>query len=154
MTDDELSKRRRKADEDLQAFLAGRPTTIGSHADGVRMFHGHIVPMRQAGASWAEVAAKLEDWSGRKIAPMTVKQYMTDINKGRMSLELSSTVRAQAGTPSASPAGTPHSIQDSREEQPREERSGTTTSVSGSADDQPMPGGFDPGADFQKKRKT
>lgn len=154
MTDDDLSRRKRKADEDLQAYLAGRPTTIGSHADVVRIFHGHIVAMRKADASWEEVASKLESWSGRKIAPATVKQYMTDINTGRMSLELSSTVRPQADTPSAPPAGTSHSIQESPEDQPREDRSGTTHSAPGSADEPPMLGVYDPGTDFKRTRKT
>lgn len=154
MTDDDLSRRKRKADEDLRAYLAGRPTTIGSHADAVRIFHSHIVAMRLADASWEDAAAKLKDWSGRGVAPATVKQYMTDINMGRMSLELSSTARPQAQAPSAPPAEISKPNQKSREGQPREERSGNTSSVSGPADEPPMPGGFYPGTDFQRKRKT
>ncbi|WP_420104476.1 hypothetical protein [Bosea sp. (in: a-proteobacteria)] len=155
MTDDDLSYRRRKADEDLRAYLAGRPATIGSNADVVRIYHSHIVAMRKAGASWEEIGAKLWEWSGRRIAPATIKQYMTEINKGRMSLELSSTVRPQAVTLSAAPAEISKPIQDSREDQPREERSrATTASAPNPADESPMPGAFDPGADFERKRKT
>lgn len=155
MTDDDLSYRRRKADEDLRAYLAGRPTTIGSNADAVRMFRSHIAAMREAGASWEEIGAKLEEWSGRKIAPATIKQYMTDINKGRMSLELSSTIRPQAVTPSAPADEISKPIQDSREDQPHEERSrATTTSVPSPADELPIPGSFAAGADIDRKRKT
>lgn len=154
MTDDDLSKRKRKADEDVRAYLAERPTTIGSHADVVRIFHSHIVALREAEASWESIAAILEDWSGRKVAPTTVKQYMTDINKRRMSLEPRSTIRPQAVTLSASPAEISKPIQDSREHQLREERSGTTQSVLDLAVEPPMPGGFAPSADFQRKRKT
>lgn len=153
MTDDELSKRKRMADEDLQAYLARRPTTIGSNADGVRIFYRHVVAMRQAGAAWEEIAAKLEEWSGRKIAPGTIKQYMTDINQGRMKLELSSTLRPQAIAPSAPPAQTSHSIQDSHEDQPLES-SGTNTPVPDPADELPGPGGFIPGADLNRKRNS
>ncbi|WP_293811129.1 hypothetical protein [uncultured Bosea sp.] len=154
MTDDEFSKRIKKADEDVRAYANGRSTTFRSHAHAVRIFYPQILKMRQVDASWEVIAPQLKQWSGRDVAPATIKQYVTDINVGRMSRELSSTARPQAQTPSAPPAGASHSIQDSREDQPREERSGTTTSVPDSADDQPMPGGFDPGADFQKKRKT
>lgn len=155
MTDDDLSKRKRKADEDVRAYLAERPTTIGSHADVVRIFHSHIVALREADASWESIAAILEDWSGRKVAPTTVKQYMTDINKGRMLLEPRSTIRPQAVTLSAPPAEISKPIQDSREDQPREERSrATTTSVPSPADEPPIPGGFAAGADIDRKRKT
>ena len=154
MTDDDLSYRRRKADEDLRAYLAGRRTTIGSNADAVRIFYHHIVAMRP-GAAWVEIAPRLEDWSGRKFAPATIQQYMTDINKGRMSLELSSTIRPQAVTLSAPPADISKPIQDSREDQPREERSrATTTSEPSPADVPPVPGGFAAGADIHRKRKT
>lgn len=155
MTDDDLSYRRRKADEDIRAYRAGRRTTIGSGADTVRIFHSHILALREAGASWEVIASILEDWSGRKIAPSTVKQYMTDINQGRMSLELSSTIRPQAVTLSAPPAEISKPIQDSREDQPREERSRVTiTSVPNPADVPSVPGGFAAGADIHRKRKT
>lgn len=154
MTDDDLSYRKRKADEDVRAYRAGRPTTIGSNADAVRIFYHHIVAMRPD-ASWESIAAILEDWSGRKVAPTTVKQYMTDINKGRMLLEPRSTIRPQAVTLSAPPAEISKPIQDSREDQPREERSrATTTSVPSPADEPPIPGGFAAGADIDRKRKT
>ncbi len=104
MFDNEISQRKRKADEDLRAYLAERKTTIGSHADAVRIFHPHIQAMRQADAGWEDVAEKLETWSGRKVAPATIKQYMTDINQGRMKLELSSTVGLQPKAPIAPPA--------------------------------------------------
>jgi len=71
-----------------------------------------------------------------------------------MSLEPRSTVRPQAETPAAPPAGVSKPIQESREDQPREERSGNITSVPDSADEPPMPGGFTPGADLQRKRNT
>lgn len=158
MTDDDLSKRRRKADEDLRAYLAGRPTTIGSHADVVRIFRSHIVALRQAGASWEEVAAKLETWSGRKIAAATVKQYMTDINQGRMTLEPRSTVRPQAETPSAPPTETSYSIQDSRTALGKTEASAndrqSTASGLGLSDGTPIPGGFTPPPVEKWKRTT
>ncbi|MBA4222755.1 MAG: hypothetical protein C0458_18660 [Methylobacterium sp.] len=128
MTDDDLSKRRRKADEDLKVILAGRPTTIGSRADVVRIFHSHIVAMRQVKTSWEAIAVKLEDWSGLGVAPTTVKQYMTDISQGRMTIEPRSTVHPQAETSSAPPAKTSHSIQDSRKE-----RSGDSSSLTDEA---------------------
>ena len=148
MTDDDFSQRIAKADEDVRIFLGGRATTIGSNADAVRMFHGHIVAMRQAGASWDEIAPQLKTWSGRNIAPATIKQYMTDLNVGRMKRELSSTVRPQAETPPAPPAQTPNPIQDSRtvpgKAAPGVNDRQSIASGPGLSDGSPLPGGFTP----------
>lgn len=158
MTDDDFSQRIAKADEDLRDFLAGRATTIGSNADAVRMFHGHIVAMRQADASWDEIAPQLKAWSGRDIAPATVKQYMTEINMGRMKLALSSTVRPQAQTPSAPPAETPNPTQDSctalgKAEAGENDRKNIDSGPDVS-DGTPIPGGFTPAPVEKWKRKT
>lgn len=156
MTDDDFSKRIKKADEDVQAYANERGTTIGSHADAVRIFYPHILAMRQAGALWAEIAPQLKAWSGRDIAPATIKQYVTDINVGRMTRELSSTARL---TP---PTAATTQLPDNQ----KIPRTGTGTNGSGVkdregtdlglglSDGSPIPGGFTPQPDDKWKRKT
>lgn len=156
MTDDEFSKRIKKADDDVRAYANERGTTIGSHADAVRIFYPHILAMRQAGASWEVIAPQLKAWSGRDVAPATIKQYVTDINVGRMKRELSSTARPTQ--PAAPAAQLPDNQKNSRTETRTngsgvKNREGTDLGLSLS-DGSPIPGGFTPQPDDKWKRKT
>ncbi|MDP3600727.1 MAG: hypothetical protein Q8R85_06095 [Bosea sp. (in: a-proteobacteria)] len=80
----DLKAMRQAAEQEADKALAERPVTIRSNAAAVRVFFPAIVKMREAGKSWEEIAGRIEGWCGRKIAPLTVKQYVTDIRRGRM----------------------------------------------------------------------
>lgn len=75
---------RQAVKQEADKALAERPFTMRSNAAVVRMCFSPIVTLRDAGKSWEEIAVTLEKECGRKIAPLTVKQYVTDIRRGRM----------------------------------------------------------------------
>lgn len=80
----DLKAMRQAAEQEADKALAERPFTIRSNAAAVRTLFSPIVKLREAGKSWDEIAKLIQGWCGRTIAPRTVKQYVTDIRKGRM----------------------------------------------------------------------
>ncbi len=80
----DLKAMRQAAEQEADKALAERPFTIRSNAAAVRVFFPAIVKLRAANKSWEKIAEHVESWCGRKIAPRTVKQYVTDIRQGRM----------------------------------------------------------------------
>lgn len=80
----DLKAMRQAAEQEADKALAERPFMIRSNAAAVRVFFPAIVKLRAANKSWEKIAEHVESWCGRKIAPLTVKQYVTDIRRGRM----------------------------------------------------------------------
>lgn len=80
----DLKAMRQAAEQEADKALAEGPFTIRSNAAAVRVFFPAIVKLRAANKSWEKIAEHVESWCGRKIAPLTVKQYVTDIRRGRM----------------------------------------------------------------------
>ncbi len=80
----DLKAMRQAAEQEADKALAERPFTIRSNAAAVRVFFPAIVKLRAANRSWEEIGEHAESWCGLKIAPRTIKQYVTDIRQGRM----------------------------------------------------------------------
>lgn len=132
----DLKGMRQAAEQEADKALAERPFTIRSNAAAVRVFFPAIVKLRAADKSWEAIAEHVKDWCGRKIAPRTIKQYVTDIRRGRMKPDPGDddAVVAEPNDrgPSSPPAGEGQTA-------PHQQASKSTKAVSRKAADQDVP---------------
>ncbi|PZN98326.1 MAG: hypothetical protein DCF30_14400 [Hyphomicrobiales bacterium] len=132
----DLKAMRQAADQEADKALAERPFTIRSNAAAVRTLFSPIVKLRAAGKSWEEIAVLIESWCGRKIAPRTIKQYVTDIRQGRMKPDPGDDDAAVAEPDDSGPSSPPEG---DGQTAPHQRPSKSTHAVSREAADQDAP---------------